>query len=587
MQVLARGRWVLCLGFLLLLLPFEVARAQLEGPPPPLIAARQAILSGHVKAGLAEAEAHFRQARPEQAAEYWAAGSFLIDYLISLQEYSAAAAILTKMMTDEIWKRDRFFLAQIQSYAAYLAAFGQIDKSALQQLGRVLNGLPARDVFTAVQRRAAVAAAKVDLDSGDVRSAAIWLRRSIVAALSDQNLSGEEVVDLLTFYAKFLSTTRRFTLANKLYLELADLYERLYPRLAPKRLSFLYDFLIFANDSGNYKLANSIFDLLKSDVAQTDLAPAEIRLDLPFQQIFRGLRSDVEADREMAKRDLRERIDPSKINEMASWSRIAHAYLAMLAGDESLVNLLVPDANDAGEGDQIAAYKLTIQAFMRSRSSDLGESFALAKSAAQALGRMFARYELESAGVLPTLTAPERLVLGALTFRLAQGINSEERADIVSLLQQLLVRDKSTLGLQIRLIASAENSDLTKEQVLGFERAKEARDALVSDAIEELIAYVKKGSKGAPRQDFTQLVRLEQLEDYIDRNGRLLEQIGLFRARAYPTISAVQLNLKPEEAVVTHTLTLGGFHHLFVHHIVRVGVQNSPIFNRRSQTDHL
>ena len=189
----------------------------LRSPPAPLIAARQAILNGHVKAGLAEAEAYFRQARPEQAAEYWAAGSFLIDYLISLQDYAAAAAILTKMITDEIWKRDGFFLAQIQSYAAYLAAFGQIDKSTLQQLGRVLNGLPARDVFTAVQRRAAVAAAKVDLDSGDVRSAAIWLRRSIVAALSDQNLRGEEVIDLLIFYAKFLSTTRRFTLANKLY----------------------------------------------------------------------------------------------------------------------------------------------------------------------------------------------------------------------------------------------------------------------------------------------------------------------------------------------------------------------------------
>ena len=139
------------------------------------------------------------------------------------------------MLTDEIWKRDRFFLAQIQSYAAYLAAFGQIDKSALQQLGRVLNGLPARDVFTAVQRRAAVAAAKVDLDSGDVRSGAIWLRRSIVSALSDQNLSGEEVVDLLTFYAEFLSTTRRFTLANKLYSELADLS---YPRLAQNAFPF-------------------------------------------------------------------------------------------------------------------------------------------------------------------------------------------------------------------------------------------------------------------------------------------------------------------------------------------------------------
>ena len=313
------------------------------------------------------------------------------------------------------------------------------------------------------------------------------------------------------------------------------------------------------NDSGSYELANSKFDLLKSDVAQTDLAPAAIRLDLSYQQIFRGLRSDVEADREMAKRDLRERIDPSKVGEMASWSRIAYAYLAIFSGDESLVDLLVPDANDAGEGDQIAAYKLTIQAFMRSRSSDLGESFALAKSAAQALGRMFARYELESAGALPTLTAPERHVLGALTFRLARGINSEERADIVSLLQQLLVRDKSSSGLQIRLIASAEDSDLTKEQLLGFERAKEARDALVFDAIEELIAYVKKGSKGAPRQDFNQLVRLEQLEDYIDRNARLLEQLGLFRARAYPSISAVQLNLKPEEAVVTHTLTLGGF----------------------------
>ena len=137
-----------------------------------------------------------------------------------------------------------------------------------------------------------------------------------------------------------------------------------------------------------------------------------------------------------------------------------------------------------------------------------------------------------SAGVLPTLTAPERHVLGLLIFRLARGINSEERADIVSLLQQLLVRDKSSSGLQIRLLASAEDSDLTKEQLLGFERAKEARDALVFDAIEELIAYVKNGSKGAPRQDFNQLIRSEQLEDYIDRNARLLEQRGTVSSRS-------------------------------------------------------
>ena len=85
---------------------------------------------------------------------------------------------------------------------------------------KVLHALTAGDarlVHIPAQRAAAIMLSKIESDRGNIGQAAIWMRRAVIGTLVDKGAASEEIVEVLTEYARYLTQTRQLPEAYNLF----------------------------------------------------------------------------------------------------------------------------------------------------------------------------------------------------------------------------------------------------------------------------------------------------------------------------------------------------------------------------------
>src|SRR5260370_13905266 len=109
---------------------------------------------------------------------------------------------------------------------------------------------------------------------------AIWMRRAVIGTLVDEAAASEEIVDVLTNYAIYLSSTRRLLEANILFGKLEPIYTKYFNWHGPKYLRFASYYLFNLTSLGSFQVADILLKRLNDVVTGVDLVPNSVKEEL-------------------------------------------------------------------------------------------------------------------------------------------------------------------------------------------------------------------------------------------------------------------------------------------------------------------
>jgi hypothetical protein len=401
----------------LLLAQSVPARAQsdLVSVDDRLTAASRLIIDGHVKDGFAGLELLLGQLDPVWDKDtYWRTAANLIEFLSEAENHAEATRILNILASTKTWESQPAYRQWMQFYIGRNLAYTGHAQDGEKFL-RALTGGDARLVLSPAQRAAAVILSKIELDRGNISQAGIWIRRAVIGALVDKGAASEEIVDVLTEYANFLTRTRRLPEAYNLFAHLGDIYEANFGHHSPKYLHFLSLFVATVATIGSMPRADAILKRLSEGVKSVDVVAESVRGELLFQELYQLARNPATNGRSPVTERLQQLVsnDPDLLKQ--PHKRILASYLAVLGGNFQLAERYFLSDTTSAQDAQFRAYDIILKSFFSAtRHNNFGESIALADEALSSIRQYHEPFENESSSRLPALTIEERLILSII-----------------------------------------------------------------------------------------------------------------------------------------------------------------------------
>src|SRR5258708_4516466 len=211
----------------------DAARVEAE-----VTAANRTIIGGHVKDGLDRLVSLLKLIDPAKDKDsYWRVAGTLIEFLSQVEDHASAAKVLETLLASKIHEGQPAYFQWVQFYVGRNFAYSGKAADGEKVL-RALTALDARYVLTPAQRAAALVLSQIELDRGNIKQSAIWMRRAVIGTLVDKGASSEEIVDCLTRYAIYLMNTRRSADAHNLFLRLGQIYEASFAHQGPTYIKF-------------------------------------------------------------------------------------------------------------------------------------------------------------------------------------------------------------------------------------------------------------------------------------------------------------------------------------------------------------
>jgi hypothetical protein len=410
-----------------------------------LTVASKSVNEGHVKAGYDQLVALLNQIDPTKDREsYWRVSATLVEFLSQIEDHPRAAQVLNSIISTKIPETQPAYLQWAQFYVGRNLSYSGWANEGEKFL-RALTGDDARLILIPAQRAAAIMLSKIESDRGNIDQAAIWMRRAVIGTLVDKGAASEEIVDVLTEYASYLTETRQLPEAYNLFKTLTTLYETQYSHHNPKYLHFQSLFLEMLSKVGNFQAADAVYKALNDNVAAVDIVAPSIRSALSFQSLYQLARIPSAEAHALTSERLKQNAasDPNFLKQPRN--RIVFSYLAALAGDIELANQFNTAPEITGPEvsypiDQLfESYEIILQAFTAARRSEFDKSIALSQDALHKLQQLQLRFEGVSADHLPVFTISERLMLSAnpqLKFSTRYDIRSSQWAFQIGAISQ-------------------------------------------------------------------------------------------------------------------------------------------------------
>jgi CHAT domain-containing protein len=561
---MATVRYVLS-SFAILFIVFStpaLAKLDVDQANQELISANKAVNEGHVKEGIEALTKLLRTIDPAQEKElYWRTSTLLIELLSLTENHSLATQVISELFATKIPQSDLAHFQLAQYYIARnLAWTGHADEG--DKILRVLTGAEARLVLSPAQRAGALLLSKIEGDRLNIPQSAIWMRRAVVGTLVDEAAGSEEIVDVLTNYAIYLSSNRRLLEATALFGKLEPIYTKYFNWHGPKYLRFAYYYLFNLTSLGNFQVADILLKRLNDIATGIDIVPNSVREELFFQNLYQSARSKPADGKEPVGDRLKKIVSDFPDFLKQPKNRIQFSYYALSAGDLDLADQFNSSIEASAPTDvQFAAYEVILRSFIAARRSQFSESVELVRNGLDLIRKFHQLAENESSRHLPALTIEERLVLGLILALDAGHISTFEQADTLFQLQQYLNRDKGTLGLSARAVRLDVKSDLRREDLRSRDRLLELRDRIMEEATDALLARVEPIRNYSPgrKNDYSRLTRLDDVEDKIQRidEGQKLDASNnvIWSNDSPIDLRSIQKLLKPNEALVLHGLT--------------------------------
>ncbi len=538
-------------------------------------AAWASVFDGHVNDGLSRAAKVLSQIDPAQDEEaYWRASSTLVEIFQELDNDKLADQILGLMVQKKIAQTQSAHRAWMQYYLGRdLVRLGHREQG--EQILRALTVGNERYVFLPAQRFAAIFMSKIEFDRGNIDQSAIWMRRAVIGVMLRKTTSQIDILDVLSEYAAHLALTRRPLDALALYARLAPIYKLAVPRHSPKYIRFTSQYLQTLTAVGLYTVADRTLADLKDAVKGIDIVPPSITAIILNQELYQVARAVPEKGQNPVIERLKKLTKDNPVFLKAPEFRIAFSYFALLAGDFRLADRYAQGSQaDQSENRIIRTYDLLLQSLAAAGQKDYTRSQGLAHEGIEQLHLYLHGFEPLSSNWSPTLRSEERLVLGAILGVNAEQATSTEARDTLFDIAQLLNSDRSKLGLAARISRQGLKLDLQREDLRTRDRLRDVRDRLMDDVVRTLITRVvtppKKDQGDSQKIDASPMQRLEEIEDKIviaDQETR-----NAYRktpTEFLPNINPLQKVIRPDEALVLHTVTPLG--------IVQVCVTNQAV----------
>jgi CHAT domain-containing protein len=537
------------------------APAHAQGTSPnwdnQLDAATRLVVEGRVKDGLDQLAGLFRRIDPEKdPLPYWRAGDALVEFLSQTENHALAGQILDSLHASKIPEGSPAAFRWMQVHLGRtLAHTGRADEG--RKVLTALTGGDLRLVHTPAQRAAAVILSMGELDRDDVTQAAIWMRRAVVGTAIDKGAGSEEIVDVLTDYAVFLTRTRRLLEAGDLFFRLTPVHNKLFPPRSPKNLRFLTRFLLSLTSVGD-AAAPTAYKALEEGVAGVDIVASSVKDGLFFQELYQVARE--------RPGDIVDRLKAviSSHPGVAAEPRtlIYFCYFALLADDVPFADQMLAGIPAGSVLDnELSAYFTVLRSHVAARQGKFEESYALLQDGLTGIRRSHQRFENEAAGRLPTISIEERAILGATLAALATHVKSDAQANILFHVAQYLNRDKAKLGLNTQIVRRSVKSELQREATRTRDRLKDLRDRVMDEAVRTLLARAlpSRAYTADHGDDYALLERLEEIEDKITRVDDQLHgnqsEFDSQRFEAPVDLADIQRRLLPNEALVMHSYT--------------------------------
>ncbi len=351
---------------------------------------------------------------------YWRTAATLIDALSQTENYAEASKIISILVSTKIWESQPAYRPWMQfSIGRNLAYTGRANEG--EKFLRALTVSDARLVLSPAQRAAAVMLSKIELDRDNVSQSAIWIRRAIIGTLVDKGAASEEIVDVLTEYANFLTRTRRLLEAYHLFAQLDNIYEVNFGHRSPKYLHFLSLFVATVATIGNFPHAEAIQRRLSESVSSVDVVANSVREELSYQELYQLARMHPHQGESTVTDRLKEIVSNNPDILKQPHNRIISSYLALLGGNFELGERYYSSDTTNAQDAQFRAYDIILKSFFSAaRHNNFDESITLANEALLAIRQFHEPLENESSSRLPALSIEERLILSVIL-----GISSD------------------------------------------------------------------------------------------------------------------------------------------------------------------
>jgi hypothetical protein len=562
MQGLAtiRGVLIVILVSMFFTLPLR-AQVTPERVAEELRALNQSIAEGRIKPGLDRISSFRQQIDPQKdPIGYWNVSKQLLDLLFQLEDARSAEQVLKSIVDAKIGNTYPAIFQWTQYYIGrwlFLTGHGNDGEKFL----RALTDGDARSIVIPAQRAAAIILSKMELQRGNINQAAVWMRRAVIGVLEDKGAGTEEIVDTLTEYAEYLASTRQLWEAYNLYSKLGAAHDTFLPHASPKYLHFHALFLDAVAEVGNFALADRFYKTLNDDVAKVDLVAPSVRAELLFQELYQLARSKSPNEQANLKPRLAQMLDGHSDLLKPPLYRLIFMYFALLSGDVSLAERfeVEPIAQDEGDS-RTGGYKDALDSLIAARKGQFDLSISLLAEAHLRIQKFHRQFEQETADRLPVITKEERAVLSVILVLDAQHALTAAQKDTLFNLGQFLNRDRVKLGLNESFNRRELKSDLQREDALTRDRLRDLRDRLMDYATNSLVARVLplRPYSVSQNNDFSHLVRLEDIEDKILAADHSLGQSQGKNTSTSTALSDIQALLGPDEALLLHNVFPGG-----------------------------
>jgi CHAT domain-containing protein len=529
-----------------------------------LASANKAVNEGHVKDGLDALTNLLKWIDPATEKDaYWKTSTLLIELLSQTENYSIADQFITTLVGTKIPENLPGYRQWAQFYLGRIFAYtGRSDEG--EKFLRASTAADARLVLVPAQRASALMLSTIELDRHNISQSAIWMRRAVIGTLVDKAASSEEIIDVLTRYAVYLTATRRLTEANILFGKLEPIYNKYFNWHGPKYLYFASRYLFNLTALGSFSVADVLLKRLDDITASVDISPNSVKAELFFQSLYKAARAKPEKEANPVGDRLRQiNSDFPHFLEQPQ-NRIQFSYYALISGDVDLADKFNSSVKESAPLDpQFAAYEVILKSFIAARRGQFADSVMLARDGLDRI-RLFHRLaENESSRRLPALSIEERLILGLILGINASHISTEDQANTLFQLQQYLSRDKGALGLNAWAVRQEVRSDLQREDIRSRDRLLALRDKIMEEAVDALLARVVPIKNYTPGQknDYGPLTRLEEIEDKISRteDAQRLDPLLVEESSDSPIdLNGIQKLVRPNEALVLHALTASG-----------------------------
>jgi CHAT domain-containing protein len=530
-----------------------------------LTAANQSINEGHVKDGLDRLMSLLKQLDPTKDKDaYWLVSTAIIEYLSQLEDQVSVAKVLEWLTATKIPERHPVYFPWMQFFIGRNLAFSGKAADAEKFL-RALTASDGRLVYNAPQRAAAFVLCQIELDRGNIQQSAIWMRRAVIGTLVDKGAGSEEIADALTYYAIYLTRTRRLADAHSLFVRLVPIYDAYYPHHSPKYIKFASYYSELQSDLGNFITSDHLLKTLHTLTDAIDIVAPTAKATIFYGDLYQLARSSSTNGKEpLQKRLLEVTAAYPDFFSTQLRARVNLAYFALLSDDPERADQLLGSANPvAGQDGQYESYVVALKSLIAARRNRFDESIALSRTALDKIVSFHNSFENESASYLPAISIPERAVLATISGFSASHVESYDNANAVFRLEQFLNRDKGKLGLNKKVVQQDQRSDLLREEVRSRDRLQELRDRIMYDAVDALLPRIIpiKQPSISKDNDYTFLTRLESIEDRIITADDRLRAISGTSAGGGVDGNAglreAQRLIRPNEALVTHVMALG------------------------------